>query len=387
MSNDPETLNIIKDINSSFPYNRSVKQWKEQGKKVIGWICNYVPEEIIHAAGMLPIRVTGEQDAHSIDDATVILSSSICSFSRSCLQAMLDHKLDFLDGFIGGNFCDATRRLSELCLLYHFAAPYTAMINPPARITDQACELYRKELLGLKRSLETAFSIQISNQALRESIKVHNTTRRLLSRLHEMRRSDAPSLSGSEIMEVMNACFAAPKEEFNLLLTRLLEEIGSKNREVTGDHRLMVVGSPLTNPAFFRMVEELGGLIVTEETCTGIRYYWELVNEDPNLSPWDALARRYLTNFPCARMIPSSHRIDEVLELLRDWRVQGVISTVIRWCMFYVCDIPMLRDKLAEAGYPVLELDLEYNEGVTERLRTRVQAFLEMLQGQEVTTK
>lgn len=384
MSNNLETLTITRDINSLYPHNESIKQWKERGKKIIGWICGYVPEEIIHAAGMLPVRVTGYHALRGLDDATLHLSTSVCSFSRSCLQLMLDQQLNFMDGFIGGNCCDATRRFSELCILHEFAAPHTDMIDPPARITDGSIALYRKELLDSKKWLENTFRVHISDEALRESIKVHNATRKLLRRLNERRKSDTPPISGSEVLEVLNAGFTMPKEEFNNILEKLLAEIDSTNRVVTGHHRLMISGTPMTNPEFFRMVEELGGLIVAEEMCTGSRYYWELVDENPELDLLDALATRYLRNFPCARMVPSSDRLGKLMEVAREWRVQGVISTIIRFCALYVSDIPMLRDRLTQEGYRLLELNMEYNEGATAQSKTRVQAFLEMLGSQGV---
>src|SRR4030042_416784 len=114
MASTLETLREIREINASFPYSEPVKEWKEQGRKVIGWQCTYVPEEIIYAAGMLPIRVTGGYKELDLEDANAYLYINSCSSVRSCLQLGLEKQYDFLDGFVAGSTCDGARRLADV---------------------------------------------------------------------------------------------------------------------------------------------------------------------------------------------------------------------------------------------------------------------------------
>jgi benzoyl-CoA reductase/2-hydroxyglutaryl-CoA dehydratase subunit BcrC/BadD/HgdB len=99
-------------------------------------------------------------------------------------------------------------------------------------------------------------------------------------------------------------------------------------------------------------------------------------------TPLEALSRRYLNNFPCARMVPSDERFDRIFNLIRDFRVEGVVSQIIRYCVPYAHDLPLLRDRLKEAGVPTLALDVEYGTSGSGQIATRVQAFLEMIEAQ-----
>ena len=127
----------------------------------------------------------------------------------------------------------------------------------------------------------------------------------------------------------------------------------------------MVTGSVMNNPEFVRSVEELGGLVVTDELCTSTRYWSDPVVLDGR-SPLEAISRRYLNNFPCARMVPSDERFDRILQLTRDYKVDGVISQIIRYCVPYAHDLPLLTDRLKKAGVQIgLEEYLKTKEGVT----------------------
>jgi benzoyl-CoA reductase subunit C len=140
----------------------------------------------------------------------------------------------------------------------------------------------------------------------------------------------------------------------------------------------MVGGSPLNNIDFVRAIENMGGLIVIDELCTGVRYWWESV--DPGTDPIKAIARRYLHNFACPRMEPSDDRMQRIQRLVRDYRVEAVITQLVRYCVPQTMEQPMVREMLEKQGIPVLELDVEYGMGGTGQITTRLQAFFEMLQ-------
>ena len=142
----------------------------------------------------------------------------------------------------------------------------------------------------------------------------------------------------------------------------------------------MVVGSVMNNPEFIQSIEELGGLVVTDELCTSTRYWSDPVVLDGCHAPLQAISHRYLDNFPCARMFPSDERFNRILELARDFKVEGVVSQIIRYCVPYAHDLPLLTDRLKAQGIPTLALDVEYGTSGSGQIRTRVQAFLEMLE-------
>jgi bzd-type benzoyl-CoA reductase N subunit len=372
-------LDKFREINKTFPKTELLLEHKKSVKKVFGWLCTYVPEEILHAAGILPIRIVGYSQETDLDDGTAYLYVNNCSFSRSCLQLGLRGEYAFLDGVVGGSTCDGARRLFDLWRNY-IGTPFHHVLTIPRKYTEKAHDLYLYEVEQFTQHLEDFLGYKISDEALLKSINLYNETRRLLKQLYDLRKLDNPPITGAETMDVLNASFRMPKEVFNEWLKGLLDEIGASGNAHNSRARLMLVGSVLTNTEFIKSIENQGGLVVTDELCTSTRYWTDPVRLDDKRSLREAVARRYLNNFPCARMFPSDERFNRIMEFTRDYKVDGVISQVIRYCVPYCHDLPLLTKKLKEKGIPILALDVEYGTSGSGQIATRVQAFLEMLE-------
>jgi bzd-type benzoyl-CoA reductase N subunit len=372
------SLERFRTVNSTFPKTREILDIKQHGGKIFGWLCTYVPEEIIHAAGILPVRITGYSQEMELEDGNAYLYINNCSFSRSCLQMGLSGEYDHLDGVVAGSTCDGARRLFDLWR-YYIKAPFHHILTVPRKYTERAHSLYYEQVTQFKEHLEQYLDIEITDEALLKSISLYNESRELLKELYQLRKRDKPPITGSETMEVLNACLRMPKELFNQYLRELLDELAASEIEHRSQARLMVTGSVMNNPEFIRSIEELGGLVVTDELCTSTRYWSDPVVLDDR-SPLESISRRYLNNFPCARMVPSNERFDRITQLVRDYEVDGVISQIIRYCVPYAHDLPLLIRRLKTAGIPTLALDVEYGTSGSGQIRTRVQAFLEMLE-------
>jgi len=374
-----KALEEMREINAAFPYTAPIKAWKERGKKVLAWTCTYVPEELIWAAGMLPVRMTGDSHELELEDANAYLYINTCSFQRSCLQLALGNQWDFLDGYVSAATCDGSRRLADVWGNY-LSIPLVYVLTVPRKTTERALQLYISEVRDMKQKIEERYEVQITDQALKEAIALYEHTRSLLRELYEMKKRDKPPVTGAETMEIVNAAFRMPRDEYNQLLERLLKELKDSRRQVSGKIRLMINGSPLNNPEFIKTIEDLGGLVVIDELCMGTRYWWDPVDTKTYPDPLEAVARRYLNNFPCARMVPCDDRFDKVLALAKEYRVEGVVSEIIRYCVPYAHDQPLLRERLEKIDIPVLELDVEYGVTGSGQIRTRAQAFVEMLE-------
>jgi bzd-type benzoyl-CoA reductase N subunit len=372
-------LDRFRELNESFPKTAQILEHKSRGGKVIGWLCTYVPEEIIHAAGALPIRIIGYSHEANLDDANAHLYINNCTFSRSCLQLGLEGQYDFLDGVVGGSTCDGARRLFDVWRQY-VGTPFHHVLTVPRKYTERAHKLYYDEGVLFKKHLEEHLGVSISDEALLKSTIVLNESRSLLHRLYELRKRDKPPISGAETLEVLNAAYRMPKETFNLWLGELIEELKSSDKAFTGRARVMLVGSVLTNPEFVKSIEDQGALVVTDELCTSTRYWGDKVVLDDGRPILEAISRRYLNNFPCARMYPSDERFNRIIDYARDFKVDGVISEIVRYCVPYAHDLPLLTDRLSEVGIPTLALDVEYGTAGSGQIATRVQAFLEMLE-------
>jgi len=358
-----------------------VEKWKDGGKKIIGWACNYLPEEIIHAAGMMPYRVSGGVGEIKMEAADSILHIYSCSYTRTCLQRLISGDYDFLDGFLNCGTCDGMRRLGDAWVSKSVNAnvPLPYSICVPHKYHDQAEDLYSSEFTKLCGILEKDFDCKITENDLIESIGLYNHTRRLMKKLYDFRKADKPPVSGSEVMEVLNAMVAMPREEFNPLLEAFLKEVESRPGRDEDGPRLMFNGSIMNNPDFIKGIEDLGANVVVDSLCNGSRHFWGEVDLEPFDNAVDALSHYYLHKLPCPRVAPAEKRFDFIYELVKDFRVEGVISEIVRYCSIHIFDEPRVKDRLEDVGVPSLTLEKEYTEGISGQVKTRVQAFIEML--------
>ncbi len=378
-----EELELIRRVNASFPFNEPIKEWKEKGGKVVGWICTYVPEEIIYAAGLLPVRIATDSREINVDTAESYLYYSTCSYIKTCLQLVLDKEFDFLDGFVTCTACEGCRYIAEMWR-YYIPSPLIHLISLPRKRSERGYRFYLKELNRFKENIERLFDVTISDEALREAISLYNRTRELLKSLYELRKGDNPPLFGSEVLELINASNRMPREEYNKILENIIEK--AKNRRISADSRLrlMVSGSILNNSEFIKSIEELGGIVVVDELCTGVRYWTDPVELSADLTPLESICKRYFYKFPCARMYHLGERYDRIIKLVKEFRVDGIIMETQRYCVPYIHDRPVLKNRLNENGIPFLDLDVEYGMPGTGQIRTRIQAFLEMLMTRRV---
>ncbi len=375
-----EELSILKEFEkfiTPFADNPAIQGWKNSGGKIIAFECTYVPEEIIYAAGALPVRLVGDSQISNYDEANACMYQNTCSFIRNCLQLVLKNRYDFLDGFVAGATCDCSRRLADVWEHYGFT-PFVSTLGVPRKITPAAYELYEIELRRMLDELAEFTGKPVTGEALQCSIQVFNRKRELLRGLYKTTRDDSPPIAGSELLTVLNASVSMPPELFNGLAERLVDQLGKSQRKLEGKFRIMVAGSPLNSPEFMRIIEKMGGLVVIDELCTGVRYWWEQI--DPGLDPIKAISHRYLHNFACPRMEPSDDRFQRITRLVRDFRIDAVITQMVPYCVPQTMEQPMVRRLLEAQGIPVLELDMEYGAVNTGQITTRLQAFFEMLQ-------
>jgi len=361
---------------SRTPYNRAVKDWKEKGGKVVGFVCSYVPEEILYAAGILPHRMdpTGCTET---TEADARMSRLNCTFALSCLQFTLTGVYDFLDGVVCMNSCDHMRRLYDIWQSEE-SWPYIHFVSVPHRISEAGVQWYKDELNIFKESIEGAFGVKITDENLASAIEVHNTTRGLLNKLYAFREREKPLLAGSEMMSILIAAPRTPKEEYNELLERLLPELEERGGIPEYRARLMLTGGTCDDPGFVEMIEDLGGLVVTDTLCFGSRYFSGVVKTDTD--PIFALAESYLHRPSCVRMAGEEPaRLQLIMEMAQRFKVDGIIFQRLRWCDLWGHEVFYLSEKLKEAGIPFLPLEREYWISGLEQLKTRIQAFLEVV--------
>jgi len=357
--------------------NPSIDRWRNEGKKVLGYFCSYIPDEIIYAANMLPVRMRAEGCADT-PTADAYMSTTTCSFTRCVLELATRKEYQFLDGVVAYNSCDQVRRLYDN-LKFKAPFPYQYFLSIPATLTDVTLEWYKHELSKFKKNLEDNFATAVTNDDLKRAIEIYNKSRDLLRELYELRKRERPPVSGTEVMNVLLASVTLPREEFNGLLASLLEVCRGREAESDYTARLMLVGSHLDDPEFVEMIEELGGLVVTDSLCFGTRYFSGLV--DVNSAPLDALAERYFSKVSCPRMTGGHpERAKFVMDQVKEFNVDGVIIQRMKFCPTWWGEAFMLREDLKKLGVPCLELEKEYVLSGVGAMKTRIQAFLETLE-------
>lgn len=359
--------------------NPEIENWRRQGGKVVGYFCSAVPGEIITAAGLLPFRMraTGSKGTELSD---AYFSNINCGFPRHCFNMALLGKYDFLDGVICVSSCDHIRRVYDNWKRYVKKPAFLEMLGLPRKTGGPQVEWYQGEIENLKKRIENHFDVKITDERLWEAIRLHNETRCLQRKLYKLRKRENPPITGAETLAIMVAGTAMPRKHYNGLLKGLLDEISQYKSNADYSARLMITGGILDDPAFVRVVEDVGGLVVADSLCFGSRSMWNDVSEGKG-EPMSALARYYIVDRPsCPRMFgEQAKRSKFVMDIVREFKVDGVIGERLMFCDQWLVEHFMQGEDFKEAGIPFLELDREYILSGVGQLRTRVQAFLETM--------
>jgi benzoyl-CoA reductase/2-hydroxyglutaryl-CoA dehydratase subunit BcrC/BadD/HgdB len=372
------TLNEMQRLTSPFPESVAVKEWKATGRFVIGWFNPYVPEEIIHAAGMLPFEVTGDNEPVQMQGAEAHIYSNSCSKIRTCWQMQLDGKYNFLDGYVSTHMCDQDMRLYEVWA-YYKKLPFMELIYAPRKRDEEAVRLYLKDLEGFRDRLSQYLICRIPDQRVADSIKLYNRGRELMQQLYELRKRDRPPLTGAEAVEVSKAAARMRRERFNELMEQLLAEIQRTGREIKKARRLMLIGNDLHNTTQIEALESADAVVVVDEMDIGLRRASGQV--DTELPPMEALARYYVMGRPVDKHTwNSDQRLELIGMLAEQYKVDGVVSQNVRFCTYLGWDKWDLKRQMQERGIPILELDLEYGHPGGAQMKIRVEAFMEMLE-------
>jgi benzoyl-CoA reductase subunit C len=358
--------------------NSYVDAWKRDGKKVMGFVCSYLPEEILSAVDILPFRITGKgvQDTSHADSH---LTRVNCSFARSCLELGFTGAYDFLDGAVWINGCDHIRRCYDNWKA-KIPRPFMYMLPVPHKISAQGRQWYKEEVVKFRQAVEEHFGVEVTSEKLAEAVSTYNETRRLLRELYDLRTGDPPRFTGAEMLTILSAGTSMPRQDYNRILRDILQEAqASSEREAEGKVRLLVAGSMMDDPEFIANVEDLGAVVVTDTLCFGARSFWDLTDETGDV--FEKLVDRYYEHPPCPRMIGTySRRLGFLKDQIERAGVQGAILQHIKFCDLHGTDHALLKVDLEKDGIPVMELERQYGPlADAGRIRTRVQAFLERI--------
>jgi len=350
------------------------------GRKVAGCMCSYAPQELLYAAGYLPIRILGrEGDTRRADE---LLQAFSCSFARSVLDSALEQEWPFLDLVMFSHTCDTMQNVADLWRA-HTPDTDTLIASMPTRTDGEASLRYcMAELERLKKKLE-AKTGPISDEKLTEAIRLYGDHRKTMQDLYALRAAKPGLLSGAQMMTISVAAFLMDRAE-HLPLARAVLSALNTAAEPGGVSwpRVFVAGSMCRHVGFIELMEAAGCAVVGDDLCVGSRSF---AHGDPDGdTPIEALARAYLERIPC----PAFHRDGRhpghaLVEAARRDKADGVIFLLTNFCDPMAFDYVPVKKALDDAGIPALSLSVEQHREPPEQLRTRVEAFVEMLRESE----
>ena len=366
-------------------YGARARELKNSGRKVIGYLSALCPVEILTAAGVVPIRLKGNV-SEAVTKADAYMETMICPFVRNVFDTALKGKYGYLDGMVLPHQCDSIDRTYDVWS-YSLRFPYWHFINYPHVTDDPSIEFTNEILRIFIRSLEKFTGRSITGQALAEAIRAHNENRRAMRELYNLRKEDVPRISGAEMMKVLVAAMSLPVDESTALIKSVTDEVKKRAPGTGGKKaRIMLVGDQIDDVAIVNAIEGADAFLVMDDLSMGSKMYWGDV--DATTDPVQGITERYLKKlkFPTT-FVASGNTYAENLEArfghmrqyIKDFRVNGAILFIYKYCDPYGFEVPAIKSFIESVGTPVLYIEDEYSTSSLGRVKTRIEAFLEMI--------
>ncbi|MDD6920263.1 MAG: double-cubane-cluster-containing anaerobic reductase [Eubacteriales bacterium] len=386
--NRPETMDyfnmVVGDIHGIRP-SELIKH-QEEGGKVVGSFCIHVPDEAVIAAGAIATGLcSGSQ--FWVPGGEKKLPTATCALIKASLGARFDRTCPFFricDLFVGETTCDGKKKAWEIL---SEDAPMHIMDIPQLK-REKDFEKWESEIKDYMVKLEELTGNKITEESLEAAIKIVNDKRRALQRLNSYRKLDNVPISGRDALLIHQVAFYDDPARFTTMVNKISDELEERKQKGfgvadVGAKRIMLTGTPLSIPNWklHQIIETSGAIVVCEEMCTGVRYSQELVDESGKTKDEMVknLAKRYLGSINCACFTPNDSRIDDIINLAKEYNVDGVIDLNLKFCNLYDVEGYFVEKKLAEAGIPCIGIETDYTDEDAEQLKTRIGAFIEML--------
>jgi benzoyl-CoA reductase/2-hydroxyglutaryl-CoA dehydratase subunit BcrC/BadD/HgdB len=336
------------------------------------YTCSYVPEEIVLAAGFRPRRFLPEARP-----ADAWIHPNTCGYVKNVLAAALDSDEIDAAGIIIANSCDAMRRLYDLWTGYVPRLP-AFFLDVPKKSDDDSIAFFASELTRLCEWLhEVLDGAKVSETNLGEAERACSEVRSLMREAFALQRAVPSGLSGTRVFDLCLAGTARPKADFAADIERLLADARPEDGEARTP-RIVVAGGFSSERHVVAEIERVGAGVVALDTCIGLRSYDECVDEASDRIT--ALARRYLARRACARMQGLEQRIRCITELADETQADGVVYCSLKFCDPCLYDVPLISRTFRERGVPFLWLEDDYASSSLGQLRTRIEAFLELIE-------
>jgi benzoyl-CoA reductase/2-hydroxyglutaryl-CoA dehydratase subunit BcrC/BadD/HgdB len=360
-----------------------IEKAKEEGRKVAGVYCLYSPVELVVAAGAIPLPLCGTRN-EPIADAEKILPRNLCPLIKSSFGFAITDTCPFFhfsDLIIAETTCDGKKKMYELLERHR---PVHLLQLPQNQEPETALPYWTDQVRLLKERIEKEFQVEITDARLSEAIRVMNRERGALKELMDLVKAKPSPVTGMEMLELKHRLgFLADREKGLALIREAIAEVRGKveRRESpfsAGAPRILVTGTPvgIGSDKVVRLIEECGANMVVMENCSGYKKFFTIRE---NGDPLRAIAEQYL-KVPCSCMSPNPLRFELLDELIREFHVDGVVDVTWQACHTFNIESYKVKEFVEDKhGLPFLQIETDYSESDAERLRIRIEAFLEMM--------
>ncbi|KSV58390.1 double-cubane-cluster-containing anaerobic reductase [Acetivibrio ethanolgignens] len=383
----PEAMNfwdfVVSEIHGIRP--SELIEAQKNGQKVFGTFCVYVPDEVVIAADGIVTGLCGGSQFW-VPDGEAVLPKSTCPLIKASVGARLGRTCPFFriaDMYVGETTCDGKKKAWEIL---GQDVPLHIMDVPQMK-REKDIVKWAEEIEEFAGVVEKLTGNTITPEKLNHAIKIINEKRKALARVFEARKSKLLPISGKDALLMMQIAFFDDPVRCAQMANKLADELEERiTKGVSvfpeGTKRILLTGTPLAIPNWklHHIIETSGAAVVCEEMCTGTRYFENLVDETQTTlkEQYIALSQRYMkTN--CACFTPNTGRIDDILRMAKEYQVDGVIDVNLKFCCLYDTEGYTVEKALKEAGIPVLGIETDYTDTDEQQLRTRIEAFVEML--------
>ncbi len=360
-----------------------IDQAKSEGRSIIGFYCLYSPTEIAVAANAIPLPLCGTRN-DPIEKAEEFLPRNLCPLIKSSFGFAASGTcpyFNFSDMIVADTTCDGKKKMFELMSEYR---PVHILQLPQNQDEDKVMPMWTEEVNRFRELLREKTGNSISDDDLKSAISLLNRERQTFKALMDLARTEPSPISGMELLEIMfKTGFFADKEQGIGIMEEIIADIQARAEnglssftEITP--RVLLTGVPigLGCDKVVRIIEESGGNVVCFENCSGYKKTFQV---DETKDPITALAEQYL-KIPCSVMSPNPLRLDMLAGLIEDFKVDKVVDLTWQACHTYNIESHTVEKFIRERfNLPTLHLETDYSESDSEQLRTRIEAFLEIL--------
>lgn len=382
-----ELIKELPDVFEEFAEQRqqsflSIKELKEKGVPIVGTFCTYFPQEIAMAMGAATVSLCSTSD-ETIPAAEKDLPKNLCPLIKSSYGFAATKKCPFFyfsDLVVGETTCDGKKKMYEY--LGQFKDVFTMEL--PNRQTEEGLQLWKKEIIRFKEYLEKKFQVTITEEQVRDAVKIQNEGRVALKRLYELMKLDPAPMKGQELFKVLyGSTFKADRSKIPGEVNAIADKIEKEYKEGKMEEkkpRILVTGCPIggATEKVIKAIEDNGGIVVTFENCSGAKSIDRLVDEDVD-DIYEAIADRYLS-IGCSVMTPNPNRLELLGRLMDEYQVDGVVEMILQACHTYnVESLGIRRYVNDEKGKPYISVETDYSQADIGQLNTRIAAFIEML--------